>query len=373
MYKHSGLTFIGKLLVSMLITVSFLFCSSDLKAKSSKDVVLVLDTSLSMVGYGGKNILSSVKFSISQFIDKEINDGDKVTFVTFDEDVKVFPQILIDDENDRDILKKYISVTEAKGKWTYTLKMISQVFAIADEMSKSEESGRNVVIVIMSDGLDDPPPGKRREVYNLKEISNKYSGKDWWIYLVDLAKLKDTDKLKKAHEKLKGELSKISKNTQVIGGADPAKAINQMSTDIKQKQNRQFILTIVFIVLLVLGLLLVLLFIIRRINAVRVEGSLEYWNHELIKPDVIAIDLSRFGSNVLTVGRTPDCDVKIREYESRQPFALKAVREKGEVKTMLLIPDGVDHHFKNKEESQFVGDGDIFQVANFSFRYKINE
>ena len=60
---------------------------------------------LSMVGYQGKNIFESVKGSVDAYLNT-LQDGDRVTFITFDEGVKVYPQVLIDDQNDRDIVKK---------------------------------------------------------------------------------------------------------------------------------------------------------------------------------------------------------------------------------------------------------------------------
>jgi Mg-chelatase subunit ChlD len=90
-----------------MAAVLVMFFQTDSKAASvtNKDVILVLDTSLSMVGYQGRNIMDDVKRSVYTYIDS-LQDGDRVTFVTFDEDLKVYPQIVIDDQNDRDIVKK---------------------------------------------------------------------------------------------------------------------------------------------------------------------------------------------------------------------------------------------------------------------------
>ena len=126
------------MMVVFMAAALFLSFQAEGKAASvtNKDVVLVLDTSLSMIGYQGRNIMDDVKKSVYTYIDS-LQDGDRVTFVTFDEDVKIYPQVVIDDQNDRDIVKKYISVTEAKGQWTYTLKMLQTVFGIADTDRKS--------------------------------------------------------------------------------------------------------------------------------------------------------------------------------------------------------------------------------------------
>ena len=104
--KKSSYSFIVVVFMAASLLMSF---QTDSKAASvtNKDVILVLDTSLSMVGYQGKNIMDDVKKSVYTYIDS-LQDGDRVTFVTFDEELKIYPQVVIDDQNDRDIVKKYI-------------------------------------------------------------------------------------------------------------------------------------------------------------------------------------------------------------------------------------------------------------------------
>ena len=148
------------LLLSAILVIQFAFVPGYLFARKSKNIVLVLDTSMSMVGQaGGRDILGKVKKSIMEYIDQSVEDGDRVTFVTFDTDARIYPTVLVDDDNDRDILKKYITMTEAAGLWTYTYKMIYKVFQAAEKLEK-EEDGRNTEIVIMTDAIDDPPPGE---------------------------------------------------------------------------------------------------------------------------------------------------------------------------------------------------------------------
>lgn len=342
-------------------------------AAANKDVILVLDTSLSMVGYQGKNILESVKGSVDSYLDS-LQDGDRVTFVTFDEDVKVWPQVLIDDQNDRDIVKKYISITEAKGKWTYTLKMLKTVFALADQLTKESDQNktelkRNVVIVIMSDGLDDPPPTNVKEKFDLKKVADQYSGNDWWIYLVNLDELQKSKQISAAQENLRKELSKVSGNTQMLDGSNPDKAINdEIRKDIDKKEKEQFYR----LLMIVAGLLILILFIIvliKKILAVKITGSLEYWNHELLRPEVLTVSLTNLGKKEIVLGRTNMCTIKIREYESRIPLTLKAVKKGGKVLIKISYDEGLELGFKNKEFDGFLLNGDIFSASNISFRY----
>jgi len=362
-----------KLLLLLIAGFVLIFQPDSYSAAANKDVILVLDTSLSMVGYQGKNILESVKGSVNTYIDS-LQDGDRVTFVTFDEDLKIYPQVLIDDQNDRDIVKKYISITEAKGKWTYTLKMLKNVFALADQLTKESaqnatELKRNVVIVIMSDGLDDPPPSNGKEKFDLKQVAAQYSGNDWWIYLVNLDELQKSKQISDAQKNLRMELSKVSGNTQMLDGSNPDTAINdELKKDIDRKEKEQFyrLLTIVAGFLI---LLLIIILIIKKLRSVKITGRLEYWNHELLKPEVISVSLTNLEKKEIVFGRTTACTVKVREFESRLTFSLKAVKKEGNVVLKISYEEGLDLGFKNKEADGYLLNGDIFSASNISFRY----
>ncbi len=361
-----------RILKSLLfLSVALFIVGSPVESRAAvnKDVILVLDTSMSMIGYGGKNIFNDVKLSIYNYIDT-LQDGDRVVFVTFDSVTKVFPSVLVDDQNDRDILKKYISVVEAKGQWTYTLDMLKTVFSIADDLGKDKDkkSDRNLAIVIMTDALDDPPPGKRGDHFELTKIAEQYSGKDWWIYLVNLADMKKSEKLVAAQEELKKELLKVSEKTMIVDGSDPEKAMNlDVAGDIKKKE----LLSSNIIPFIIAGLLLLLFLIfllLKRLKSLKVYGQIEYWNHELIKPDVLAVDTGLYGLKEVTLGRTNDSIIKIRDFESRTPVTLKAVRVSGETKT--VVSHGQESVvFKNRDSGDTLENGDIFTVENYSFRY----
>lgn len=364
-----------KLLLLLIVGSILILQPESLKAAAAanKDVILVLDTSLSMVGDHGKNILESVKGSVNTYIDN-LQDGDRVTFVTFDEDIKAYPQVIIDDRNDRDIVKKYISITQAKGKWTYTLKMLKTVFALADQLTresaqKTTELKRNVVIVIMSDGLDDPPPGHDKEKFDLKKVAAQYSGNDWWIYLVNLDELQKSKEISAAQANLLKELGKVSGNTQMIDGSNPDMAINDaLSKDIERKEKEQFYkLLAVVSGLLILALLLI--WVIVKLRSIKVTGTLEYWCHELLKPEVITVSLTNLDKKAITFGRTTTCTVRVRDYESRYTFVIKAVKKKGNVLLKIDSDEGLELGFKNKEADGFLANGDIFSASNISFRY----
>jgi len=362
-------------IISVAILVSF-FCQGFAysAAKVNKDVILVLDTSLSMVGYQGRNIFEDVKVSVYKYIDS-LQDGDRVTFVTFDEDLKIFPTVVLDDKNDRDIVKKYISVTEAKGQWTFTLKMLKAVFALADTITKQNQkenpvNPRNVVIVIMSDGLDDPPPANSKETFNLKKIAEQYSGNDWWIYIVNLAEMQKSKEISAAQQALKEELSKVSENTAIIGGENPDKAINEdLKKDVEEKEWQQVVKLLPYLAAIFLIVLIIVILLLRRSAGTKISGVLEYWNHELLKPEVHSVNLAGYNMKLIAIGRHPDSVLRIRDFEARGMFYLKAVREKGVIRIKISHDEGLEIFFKNKESDGYVNNGDIFAVSNYSFRY----
>jgi hypothetical protein len=362
-------------IIAVAILVSF-FCQGFAysAAKVNKDVILVLDTSLSMVGYQGRNIFEDVKVSVYKYIDS-LQDGDRVTFVTFDEDLKIFPTVVLDDKNDRDIVKKYISVTEAKGQWTFTLKMLKAVFALADTITKQNQkenpvNPRNVVIVIMSDGLDDPPPANSKDTFNLKKIAEQYSGNDWGIYIGNLAEMQKSKEISAAQQALKEELSKVSENTAIIGGENPDKAINEdLKKDVEEKEWQQVVKLLPYLAAIFLIVLIIVILLLRRSAGTKISGVLEYWNHELLKPEVHSVNLAGYNMKLIAIGRHPDSVLRIRDFEARGMFYLKAVREKGVIRIKISHDEGLEIFFKNKESDGYVNNGDIFAVSNYSFRY----
>ena len=120
--------------LALILVFQFTVATGSSRAEKNKDVIIILDTSLSMVGQAqGRDIFDRAKSSIRDYID-QVRDGDRITFATFDTDVKIFPPVIVDDQNDRDILKKYITMTEASGLWTNTYQMIIKVLEFTNKL-----------------------------------------------------------------------------------------------------------------------------------------------------------------------------------------------------------------------------------------------
>jgi hypothetical protein len=339
---------------------------SSADARQNKDIILVLDTSLSMVGQaGGQNILDKVKRSISDYIG-QVEDGDRVTFITFDVDTRIYPAVLVDDENDRDILKKYINMTQATGLWTYTYKMILKVIETADTLEK-EKDGRQTEIVIMTDAIDDPPPGDSKK-FDIKELVKKYGKKaDWWIYVLSFTNLKNSDAVK---QQLGKDLGLITDNVKIIETGEPEKGKRELieHQQMREAQSRNIIIPIIIAGAAIL-LILAILFFVKRLSELKVVGMLEYWNNEVIEPYTQRFDLARRPSREVLIGKGLGCLLNIRDISIKKPFAIKAIRHEGAIRMQIIGNESAVVEMVNRQSDGLLLDGDIFKVGNFTFKY----
>ncbi|HOD15461.1 MAG TPA: VWA domain-containing protein [Spirochaetota bacterium] len=350
----------------LLVTAQFTIGLSDAAARQSKDIILVLDTSLSMVGQAGaQNILDKVKRSIGDYIG-QVEEGDRVTFMTFDVDTRIYPTVLINDENDRDILKKYITMTEATGLWTYTYKMIVKVIETADSLEK-EKDGRQTEIVIMTDAIDDPPPGdmKKFDIHALMDKAGKK--KDWWIYVLSFTNLKNSDAVK---QRLGADLGMISDKVKIIEAGEPEKGKRALieSEQQREAESRNIIIPIIIVGAAIL-LILAILFFVKRLSELKAAGRLEYWNNEVIEPYTQNFDLARRPSREVVIGKGLGCVLNIRDIVIKKPFSIKAIRHEGAVRMQIIGNESAVVEMVNRQADGLLLDGDIFKVGNYTFKY----
>lgn len=353
-------------LLSILFTIQCAFMAQGLQARQNKDVMLVLDTSMSMIGRaGGTDILEKVRTSISRYIDQSVQDGDRVTFVTFDTDVRIYPPVMVDDDNDRDIIKKYISMTEATGMWTYTYKMITKVFQEADKIEK-DKHGRQMEIVILTDAIDDPPPNDMKR-YDFKEFAKKYGKKvDMNVYVLSFTDVEKSD----AGKQLFKDLGLISDNVKIIQTNDPEKGKDQLVEDEKKKEAAgRSILIPVLIAVGCIAAVLLILFLVKRLSDLKVQGKLEYWNNEVIEPYTQRFDLARRPAREVLIGKGLGCVLNIRDINIKKPFAIKAVRHEKAIRMQLIAGEGSNVEMTNRQSDGLLQDGDIFQAGNFTFKF----
>jgi hypothetical protein len=360
----------GKVIIPLLLAIlalQFTFASKYLFARQSKNIILVLDTSMSMIGQaGGRNIFDKVKKSIIEYIDKNVQDGDRFVFATFETDVKLYPPVVVDDDNDRDILKKYISMSEATGLWTNTYKMIYKVFEEADKLEKEKE-GRKTDIVIMTDAIDDPPPGAMKK-FNLADFAQKFGKKaDVWVYILSFTNVENSEAVKK----LGLHLAQITDKVKVIEATEPQKGKEALVEEQKKREplSAGSILIPLIIAIGCILLLLAIIFIIRKITELKVSGRLEYWNNELIEPYIQHYDLARRPAKEALIGKGLGCTPNIRDINIKTPVTIKAIKHEGAVRMKIIDSPGAAVEMVNGEPGNLLRDGDIFKVGNYTFKY----
>jgi hypothetical protein len=355
------------ILIGVLLSFQSFFLGGSALAKPNKDIILVLDTSMSMLGYaGGKDILIEVKKSIGNYIDKYCDDNDRVTFITFDSEVRIYPTVYVDDDNDREILKKYITMTQAKGLWTSTCDMLSSVFERGSQLEKVEKKYQ-VVIVIMTDGIDDPPPGVNRRC-DIKTLKDKYGVKDsWWVYLLPFSDFKKSQAVKK----LQSDIKPIVPKVKIIESKTPEEGIGtKLPSDVKKLEAEQESVIIpLMTAIAVIAFIVLLIMLVKRFAGMKVSGRLEYWNNEVLDPYIFQYDLKRRQMREVLIGKGVGCVIDIRDYNLKAPFLIRAERLSGAVRMKIITRGSVTIEMVNREAGHFLNDGDMFKAGNFTFKY----
>ncbi|MCP4138079.1 MAG: VWA domain-containing protein [bacterium] len=184
--------------IMLIVILTGLACATgpvSLETRSVKNIILVLDTSISMSGQrehrdeAGADIINTVHMEITRLIDNSLAHGSRVRFITFDEEVKINPVMIVDNENDRYILKKYISMSEIQGERTNISKMLRKAIAAADEQAKEDPENR-VEIIIFSDGIHNSSSRAGNNFINLGFFAGKRPAGKRWRYHIQVEELR---------------------------------------------------------------------------------------------------------------------------------------------------------------------------------------
>jgi hypothetical protein len=69
------------------------------------------------------------------------------------------------------------------------------------------------------------------------------------------------------------------------------------------------------------------------------------------------------------VGKKNACNLTIRDLEISDPFKITASKVKKEIKNTLQAGKGYNIEYVNTDRGGYLKNGDIFRVANYSFKY----
>ena len=172
--------FLVPFIMLLMISIFMPSCSKKKPKKvkvvlnGTKDLFIVIDTSKSMKGVGITakrlgmgDISEKVKESSAKFV-ADLIPGDTATVVTFDSEPVFHGTFKIKKESDKAYIKSKILSLSFEGEDTYTSKMVDAILKRVKEFEASDiKHKRKRVVIILSDGLDDPPRAKRRDMLKL--------------------------------------------------------------------------------------------------------------------------------------------------------------------------------------------------------------
>jgi len=198
MTKHSiGNSFAILILCFLFLTPAIISAQTPaetvVQEYDGTDLILVIDTSKSMRGVGSShNIFWDVIRTCKQLTDELLDINDTVTIISYDSEVTVFPTVTILTATELLRLKDIIDNLEAEGDWTYTSLALAKALDEAYRLESNFPNHRKV-IVIFTDGLNDPPPGLSERGPSFAEVTSPYAGKPWFVLQVQLSSKLDVD------------------------------------------------------------------------------------------------------------------------------------------------------------------------------------
>lgn len=155
-------------------------------------VVLVLDTSLSMIGRGAPSVVfpEAIGFCIETVGKLEV--GDAVTLITFATDVREEFTVEIEAQADLDDVRRRILDLDAEGVKTYMSGALRAAFLKAETLS-ARYSDERVQVYVITDGKNDPPDGVPPDDYELRSVTAPYQGRAWFVHVLQLGLLDETE------------------------------------------------------------------------------------------------------------------------------------------------------------------------------------
>ncbi len=342
--------FLSQILGGAFLAILCLACSG------KKDYVLVIDTSGSM--RFGKQVMKKIKNNASDFMER-LNTGDSVTVMGFDTTTRSYGTFSI--QNKADIekpIQKIISL-QARGANTDMGVMLSSLSRL---QKKLETSGRQILIVIMSDGMDDPPSWKKRTPIQLAswDKGNWFSNlfKAPYIYYVSLGKLRNN--------KLIENLNRISPQVKELGDS-PSAGLQEIGEDIDSLVNLRFFLYFLVILIIIVVLALVARRVLRKF---KLRGCIEYYDTDIGPSIKSKFNLEKLDRIAFRIGRKSGVELKIRDFKAKQHLRLRTSHRKG---LICLKPNKKDNElisFQKQRHKGLISQGDVFEAGNFKFEYK---
>ncbi len=337
----------------MMRFVNFLFAFLFLALVTFADtVIIVLDTSLSM----NRKVIDNQRLfdvaikSLSNAV-YSLKRGDILYFADFNEDVYIRPPIKIEGEHSKEVIYKIISGTQPYGRWTFTYRMMQKV---SELIEKEKIDPKNSRVIIISDGIDDPPIKKKEYLLELDKISSLFDPQQL-IYYISLEKLmqkKSKDSM--IGKKLKEGVTQI----KILEATTPEEAKQVISETVKGEYGLLNIPLIMVLFLVVIVIILLAIvgynYTLSNVIAKRLSPSVVVFSSSKHKKTV---ELNNIKKNKVTIGGK-NVDIIIPEFGYHGIITIK--RNLKGYRIFFSLPKNLP--VKN---GKYLLSGESFSVANY--------
>ncbi len=338
------------------------------------DYYLVVDVSGSMAE-GKVSTMEQVKQSLPGVV-KVINPGDRVTIISFADMPVIESRFVIESDDDIKRVSEVVEGLNPSGRYT-DMKSMLQTLAEASTDSDMAAYSRQYLIVL-SDGIDDPPPGARKNLVNLETYRSEPAGEmgsgERYIYYISLGDQEDTALKEGLSEIASGDQevkvikgkSENGEQTGIVAVADDIEKIEQKAL---LDEYGPYIIKGLAIIGVLLLLLLVLWLLKKLFSGPELSGILLY------KEDKAGsfpgeYKLSKVKGDVLTVGSRPGVRMKVKDLGVPGIIKLKSVKRREQT---WLKPVGKSEKLikmLTNAGNRYIEPGDKFKIGNYIFEYK---
>ncbi len=398
-------SFYKNLLFVFLIffVLSHVFSQTKPEQKNYKDLFVIIDTSKSMRGVGPTakkmgmgDISVKVKQSAKKFV-SGLQNGDTFTLITFDTYTKFYNTVKIKTPGDKEKLKLVIDNIQFNGLDTYTSRMVKSVEQKVRKLENSfnDASNRNTMVVIMSDGLDDPPSKKSgAEKLKLEEYekAKRPTGSPMYIYYLHLSPKSITKEQEKRIEKLRSGREGKTTVTQadpsrgkekiIERAVDKTKKNYQADTDKKEnltkdsgfmafvKANWWWLLLILLAVIAGI-VLLVMMFAGGNKKPKRyMIGYLIYGDKKSNLKESNKVNLSKIKKGFIKIGTSKSDDVYLRGIQF-PGIAIYGNKQGGKNGFDISEDDLKKINVVEQKKDGVLSFDDVFEIENFEFTLKL--
>ena len=154
------------------------------------DLLLIIDKSASMAGAGGSPVIFPAVQATAKDLIASLRPGDLAQLISYGENVSVQSPTVIYGEDDRRRVNAQIDAIKANGKYTYTAKALRDALREATRLESAQGTADGAphrkVIVLLTDGVNEPPPGADNAVVDLPAEATRARGMPWYVWQVQL-------------------------------------------------------------------------------------------------------------------------------------------------------------------------------------------